>query len=55
MGKSINVIHAVKKLKKKNQMMIQIDAEKTFEKKSVDIHDKRTQKTRNRRNFLSLN
>ena len=31
-GKSINVIHHIKKLKTKNHMIISIDAEKTFDK-----------------------
>jgi len=33
MGKSINVIHHINKLKDKNHMIISIDAEKAFLKK----------------------
>ena len=39
--KSINVIHHINKLKDKNHMIISIDAEKAFEKKSAPIYDKK--------------
>ena len=39
--KSINVIYHINKLKDKNQMIISIDAEKAFEKKSAPIYDKK--------------
>ena len=37
--KSINVIYHINKMKKKNHMIISIDAEKAFDKNSALIYD----------------
>ena len=38
--KSMNVIQRVNRLKKKNDMIIPIDAENAFDTNSISIHDK---------------
>jgi len=55
--KSINIIHCIYRQKKKNHMLMSIDSGITFDKMQhvfMKIKKKKTQKTCNRRNFLSL-
>ena len=50
----ISVTHHIKRLKKKNYMIIPTDAEKVFSKNSTSAYDKDPLQTTNRRNFLNL-
>ena len=47
-GKSINVIHHINKLKDKNHMIISVDAEKSFQQNSTPIYDKNPPESRHR-------
>ena len=54
--KSINVIHHIKKLKDKNNMIISIDAEKAFDKtQHPSMIKKNSPESRNRRNIPQHN
>ena len=52
--KSINVIHHINKLKKKNHMIISIDAEKAFEKTQHSFMRKTLQKVGIERTYLNI-
>ena len=49
--KLINVIHHINRLKKKNHMIISIDAGKEYNKIQLPTHDKNSQLTRDRELF----
>lgn len=51
--KIINVMHHVDGLKKPNNIIVSINAEKDYTPNSIHIYDKNSQKTRER-NFLYL-
>ena len=53
--KSINVIHHINKLKKKNHMIISIDAEKSFQQNLTAIYDKNPPESRHRGNLPQHN
>lgn len=46
--KSTNVTHHTNKFKRKNHKCVSTDTEKAFDQNSTPIHDKNSQKTRNR-------
>ena len=52
--KSINVIHHINKLKKKNHMIISIDAEKAFDKIQPPFMIKTVQKVGIERTYLNI-
>ena len=52
--KSINVIHHINKLKDKNNMIISIDAEKTFDKTQHPFIIKTLQKAGTERTYLNI-
>ena len=54
-GKSINAIHHINKLKDKNHMIISIDAEKAFDKIQHQFMIKNPPESRHRRNIPQLN
>ena len=53
-GKSINVIHHINKLKDKNHMIISIDAEKAFDKIQHPFMIKTLQKAGIERTYLNI-
>ena len=53
-GKSINVIHHINKLKNKNHMIISIDAEKAFDKIQHPFVVKTLQKVGIERTYLNI-
>ena len=54
-GKSINVIHHMKKLKDKNHMIISIDSEKAIDKIQHSFMMKNPPESRHRRNICQHN
>jgi hypothetical protein len=53
--KVINVTHYINKLKEKKHMIISLDAEKTFDKNTISLHDKSIREIRNLRNLTKHN